>query len=197
MGRYQEPHLWPRFNPPSPLRPVSRLQLHYPHLHPLTAPTPSPSHYNYSCFLNSPISNLRFCHQHSSLHATSSPRGVNRLPTNISAQRSTPPPRMSSDPSPQGAHQPSLSSRPSASSLRSVPPPPSPRSPSRHASISHTAMADLLSTPPLPKQDGAIPRDWRSVSAGELVEGQVLRFVELDTPVESACQVWLTLTPNF
>lgn len=50
-------------------------------------------------------------------------------------------------------------------------------------------MADLLSTPPLPKLDGAIPRDWRSVTAGELVEGQVLRFVELDTPVESACQV--------
>lgn len=84
---------------------------------------------------------------------------------------------------------PSLSSRPSTSSLRSVPPPPSPRSPSRHASISHSSMADLLSTPPLPKQEGAIPRDWRSVSAGELVEGQELRYVELDTPVESACQV--------
>ncbi|KAF8250161.1 hypothetical protein K440DRAFT_542031 [Wilcoxina mikolae CBS 423.85] len=50
-------------------------------------------------------------------------------------------------------------------------------------------MADLLSTPPLPKQEGAIPRDWRSVSAGELVDQQVLRFVELDTPVESACQM--------
>jgi hypothetical protein len=50
-------------------------------------------------------------------------------------------------------------------------------------------MADLLSTPPLPKQEGAIPRDWRTVTAGELVDHQVLRYVELDTPVETACQV--------
>jgi hypothetical protein len=112
-------------------------------------------------------------------------------PTNIVTQRHRPhnlP--MPSD----GARQPSpaafasLSSRPSTGSLRTAPPP-SPRSPSRHLSISQHSMADLLSTPPLPKQEGAIPRDWRSVSAGELVDQQVLRFVELDTPVESACQV--------
>ncbi|KAA8906528.1 hypothetical protein FN846DRAFT_778260 [Sphaerosporella brunnea] len=50
-------------------------------------------------------------------------------------------------------------------------------------------MADLLSTPPLPKQEGAVPRDWRTVTAGELVDHQVLRYVELDTPVETACQI--------
>lgn len=50
-------------------------------------------------------------------------------------------------------------------------------------------MADLLSTPPLPKQENAVPRDWRTVSAGELVDNQVLRYVDLDTPVETACQV--------
>ena len=52
-------------------------------------------------------------------------------------------------------------------------------------------MADLLATPPLPKQEGegGFPRDWRTVSAGELIDQQVLQFVELDTPVETACQV--------
>ncbi|KAF8458239.1 hypothetical protein BDZ91DRAFT_773236 [Kalaharituber pfeilii] len=48
-------------------------------------------------------------------------------------------------------------------------------------------MADLLAFPPAPKQD-ATPKDWRNISVGELVKGQNLRFVDLDTTVEDACQ---------
>ncbi|KAI5813841.1 hypothetical protein BZA77DRAFT_320473 [Pyronema omphalodes] len=80
-----------------------------------------------------------------------------------------------------------LNTRPSTGSLRSAPPP-SPRQSTRHPSISHS-MADLLSTPPLPKQENVVPRDWRTVSVGELVDNQVLRYVDLDTPVETACQM--------
>lgn len=83
---------------------------------------------------------------------------------------------------------PRLTSRPSTGSLRATHPP-SPRSPSRHPSISQHSMADLLTTPPLPKQEGVGLRDWRSVQVGELIDQLDLRFVELDTPVESACQV--------
>lgn len=51
-------------------------------------------------------------------------------------------------------------------------------------------MADILSSPPQPKQEGgAILRDWRSVKVGELLSQKQLRFVDLETPVESACQV--------
>lgn len=51
-------------------------------------------------------------------------------------------------------------------------------------------MADILSSPPQPKQEGGITlRDWRSVKVGELLSQKQLRFVDLETPVESACQV--------
>ncbi|RPB25561.1 hypothetical protein L211DRAFT_783175 [Terfezia boudieri ATCC MYA-4762] len=49
-------------------------------------------------------------------------------------------------------------------------------------------MADLLAHPPAPKQD--VPgRDWRLVPVGELVKGQQLMFVEMETTVEDACQL--------
>ncbi|KAL7275853.1 cell separation during budding [Rhizina undulata] len=80
----------------------------------------------------------------------------------------------------------SLNSRPSTGSLRNAHPP-SPRT--RHPSISQFFMADLLSSPPPPKYEGP-PRDWQTVRAGELLdEGETLRFVDLETPVETACQV--------
>lgn len=88
----------------------------------------------------------------------------------------------------------SLNTRASIGSLRGAPHPPSPRSPSRHPSVSQHSMADILSSPPQPKQEGgAVLRDWRSVKVGELLSQKELRFVDLETPVESACQV----CPNF
>jgi len=48
-------------------------------------------------------------------------------------------------------------------------------------------MADILSSPP--KQEGVPLRDWRTVKVGELLSNRELLFVDLDTPVESACQV--------
>lgn len=85
----------------------------------------------------------------------------------------------------------SLTSRASIGSLRGAPHPPSPRSSSRHPSLSQQSMADILSAPPHPRQEGgATLRDWRSVKVGELLSQKQLRFVDLETPVESACQVW-------
>lgn len=84
----------------------------------------------------------------------------------------------------------SLNTRASIGSLRGAPHPPSPRSPSRHPSVSQHSMADILSSPPQPKQEGgAVLRDWRSVKVGELLSQKELRFVDLETPVESACQM--------
>ena len=53
-------------------------------------------------------------------------------------------------------------------------------------------MADILSVPP--KQEGIPLRDWRVVKVGELLSDRELLFVDLDTPVESACQVGSPLT---
>jgi hypothetical protein len=50
-------------------------------------------------------------------------------------------------------------------------------------------MVDLLSSQ---ANGGTIPdvRDWTTITLGELVEGQNLVFVDGDTPVEEACQVF-------
>ena len=81
-----------------------------------------------------------------------------------------------------------LASHPSSGSLRAAALPPSPRTSSRHPSISQQSMADLLAQPPHPREDDPI-RDWRTVSVGELVKDQLLKFVDLETTVEDACQV--------
>lgn len=89
--------------------------------------------------------------------------------------------------SPPASSKSSLTSRPSTGSLRAAHPP-SPRSSSRHPSVSsQQSMADILSSPP--KQEGVPLRDWRTVKVGELLSNRELLFVDLDTPVESACQV--------
>lgn len=81
---------------------------------------------------------------------------------------------------------PAITSRPSSGSLRGHPAP-SPRS-SRHPSMSQQSVADLIASPPL-KGDALPHRDWRHVRVSELLESTELRFVQLDTPVEVACQV--------
>ena len=86
-----------------------------------------------------------------------------------------------------------LASHPSSGSLRAAALPPSPRTSSRHPSISQQSMADLLAQPPPPREDDLI-RDWRTVRVGELVKDQRLRFVDLETTVEDACQVLVVLT---
>src|SRR5436305_8659998 len=49
-------------------------------------------------------------------------------------------------------------------------------------------MIDLLTTSP--RLEGAVTtRDWATVPCSELISNQKLHFVDLDTPVEEACQV--------
>lgn len=86
-----------------------------------------------------------------------------------------------------------LASHPSSGSLRTAAIPPSPRTASRHPSVSQQSMADLLAQPPHPREDDPI-RNWRTVNVGELVKDQCLRFVDLETTVEDACQVLTALT---
>ena len=69
--------------------------------------------------------------------------------------------------------------------------PPSPRQ-NRHLSLSQVQIQDLLDNPPTkghadPRFAG---RDWQHISVGELVVPEDLRFVELDTGVEDATNVW-------
>ena len=73
-------------------------------------------------------------------------------------------------------------------------PPHSPRLPghqshhTRSPSFSSTLnMVDILAA-----GNGAKPvaRDWTKITVGELVQGQKLVFVDGDTPVEEACQVF-------
>ena len=86
--------------------------------------------------------------------------------------------------SPQISHRHSFSDQ-----FRGVPP--SPRS-SRHFSLSSAAaVQDLLNNPP--KAGAADPafvgRDWHTISVGELVEQDEVRFVEVDTGIEEATNV--------
>ncbi|RPA75568.1 hypothetical protein BJ508DRAFT_418050 [Ascobolus immersus RN42] len=91
-------------------------------------------------------------------------------------------------PPPSAAASERLSSQPSSGSLRRDVPP-SPRTSSRHPSISlsSSAIADLLSSPPPPQGTKEMPKDWRSIKISELLHEQKLRFVYQDTTVESAC----------
>ncbi|KAH8595234.1 hypothetical protein B0O99DRAFT_652320 [Bisporella sp. PMI_857] len=66
----------------------------------------------------------------------------------------------------------------------------SPRS-QRHPSMSQAGIQDLLNNPPTPRFSDArfIGRDWRSISVGELVDTSKVRWVELDTPIETATKI--------
>ncbi|KAF2025064.1 hypothetical protein EK21DRAFT_104258 [Setomelanomma holmii] len=67
--------------------------------------------------------------------------------------------------------------------------PTSPRA-SRQPSLSQHALQDLLNNPPSkpgdPKFQG---RDWKSIRLGEIVEADLVRFVEYDTSVEEATSI--------
>jgi hypothetical protein len=67
--------------------------------------------------------------------------------------------------------------------------PTSPRA-SRQPSLTQQALQDLLNNPPTrggdPKFQG---RDWKTVRLGEIVEPDLVRFVEYETSVEDATSV--------
>jgi len=67
--------------------------------------------------------------------------------------------------------------------------PGSPRA-SRQPSLSQQAFQDLINNPPTkagdPKFHG---RDWKTVRLGEIVDPDLVRFVEYDTSVEDATSV--------
>ncbi|KAH0835363.1 hypothetical protein Z517_11540 [Fonsecaea pedrosoi CBS 271.37] len=64
--------------------------------------------------------------------------------------------------------------------------PPSPRS-QRQPSLSHLAVQDLIDNPPMRNPDPRFAgRNWTEVKVKELVNPDDLRFVDNDTPIESA-----------
>ncbi len=91
--------------------------------------------------------------------------------------------RLRHTPSPSQSHRQSFTDH-----LRGMPP--SPRQ-NRHLSFSQAQMQDLVNNPPTAgSADPAFAgRDWQTISVGELVNPQHLRFVELDTGVEVATNV--------
>jgi hypothetical protein len=128
---------------------------------------------------------------------TKSPSSNNFLPlttlSNISTGRSPPnktdwasqrPP-----PSPQMNHRPSM-----AENLRANPT--SPRQAHRSPSFSQQALQDLLNNPPTARTKNEVAlndtfagRDWRSIQVAEIVDRELVRFVEMDTSVEEATNV--------
>lgn len=93
---------------------------------------------------------------------------------------------------PSNSSSPSVSHRQSfADNLRGMPA--SPRA-SRQPSLSQQALQDLLNNPPVGKntQHSAFAgRDWRSIKVGEVIDPELVRFVEIDTSVEEATNVSL------
>jgi hypothetical protein len=70
--------------------------------------------------------------------------------------------------------------------------PTSPRTPHRSPSLSQQALQELLNNPPTAKSTGTdefAGRDWRTVTVGEVVDLELVRFVEMDTSVEEATNV--------
>ncbi|RYP92891.1 hypothetical protein DL770_000941 [Monosporascus sp. CRB-9-2] len=72
-----------------------------------------------------------------------------------------------------------------AENLRGLPS--SPRS-QRHPSLTQSAIQDLVNHPPAPRPQNPrfAGRDWRDVAIGELVTGEEVTWVEMDTSVEDA-----------
>ena len=95
--------------------------------------------------------------------------------------------RVSHMPAPNHQHRQSLSE-----SLRG--PPGSPRA-RRQPSLTQSAIQSLIDNPPPPKQSDPafIGRDWREISIGELVSPDDLKFVELDTGIEDATNVSISM----
>lgn len=70
--------------------------------------------------------------------------------------------------------------------------PSSPRA-HRQPSLSQQQFQDLINNPPIGQREDTqfSGRDWRSVRAGEVIDGKEVRFVELDTSVEDSTNVSL------
>lgn len=93
-------------------------------------------------------------------------------------------PQRAAPPSPQMGHRQSF-----AENLRAVPS--SPRS-FRQPSLSQLAVQDLLNDPPGGKDGSASKfkgRDWRTIHVGEVIDPEEVRFVEMETSVETATNV--------
>ncbi|CAN9156778.1 unnamed protein product [Alternaria alternata] len=106
------------------------------------------------------------------------------LNSSVSSIGRTPPTalKLGSSPSPASSHRSSF-----AEHMRGTPT--SPRA-SRQPSLTQQALQDLLNNPPTkggdPKFQG---RDWKSVRLGEIVDPDLVRFVEYDTSVEDATSI--------
>ncbi|CAN9289270.1 unnamed protein product [Alternaria alternata] len=106
------------------------------------------------------------------------------LNSSVSSIGRTPPIalKLGSSPSPASSHRSSF-----AEHMRGTPT--SPRA-SRQPSLTQQALQDLLNNPPTkggdPKFQG---RDWKSVRLGEIVDPDLVRFVEYDTSVEDATSI--------
>ncbi|KAI4665080.1 cell separation during budding [Alternaria viburni] len=106
------------------------------------------------------------------------------LNSSVSSIGRTPPTalKLGSSPSPASSHRSSF-----AEHMRGTPT--SPRA-SRQPSLTQQALQDLLNNPPTkggdPKFQG---RDWKTVRLGEIVDPDLVRFVEYDTSVEDATSI--------
>ena len=70
--------------------------------------------------------------------------------------------------------------------------PPSPRA-QRQPSLTQAAIYELMSNPP-PAQAGDpafVGRDWKTIRVGELVDEKDIQWVQLDTSVKDATEVWM------
>lgn len=68
--------------------------------------------------------------------------------------------------------------------------PSSPRA-HRQRSLSQQQFQELINNPPVGQREDTkfAGRDWKSVTAGEVIDEREVRFVELDTSVEDATNV--------
>jgi hypothetical protein len=106
------------------------------------------------------------------------------LNSSVSSIGRTPPAalKLGSSPSPASSHRSSF-----AEHMRGTPT--SPRA-SRQPSLTQQALQDLLNNPPTKGGDAKFQgRDWKSVRLGEIVDPDLVRFVEYDTSVEDATSV--------
>lgn len=106
------------------------------------------------------------------------------LSSSTSSIGRTPPPalKMGSAPSPHSSHRSSF-----AEHMRGAPT--SPRA-SRQPSLTQQALQELFNNPPTKGGDSKFQgRDWKTVRLREIVDPELVRFVEYDTSVEDATSV--------
>ena len=105
------------------------------------------------------------------------------LNSSVSSIGRTPPPALKmGSPSPHSSHRSSF-----VEHMRGTPT--SPRT-SRQPSLTQQALQDLLNNPPTKGGDAKFQgRDWKTVRLGEIVDPELVRFVEYDTSVEEATNV--------